>query len=498
MPCPILLYCFYIFFLCGLGPSRALQAQTAGPGGLADPIIWCRPQLSSTALPAWQLTDESRNLSVQERQVLNHWLVPNFRTISWQATFQLPDKVWANATLFIISEESLLNREEALWTWQAGEQLPLLYTNKRLAKLSQQQYLNTLDEKKQIKLHTYFQSRHPGREQWPSVFQLGKKPGTPVLPLHDWAGALAECILFPYVLSEQQRQSVESYLAMKYGITLGDANQPKDYMSSTGEVLWAANGQQDFHHRIIAIGKDLGSGWQQHKSQSAAAPDFLQFSLADSPVYNGFQDTPIADQTFWLLGDNDAALNDWQAGNNKHLARQWLVKTHGAAQIHLTSLRLDLGRWLSETTQPQQFSLLIDRSGNGDFDAPGLERIPLSQLENGQYGHFHNILWDVDGSGSDRFTLAYDHADEDLAALPSLRYYPNPSKVGQPWQWQLRLATEAALLFNISDIQGRNIKQQSFPPNTYFTQQELALSAGVYTLHFRFDDKQITRKLVVQ
>lgn len=481
-----------------MGPLRVLQAQAVGPGGLADPIIWCRPQLSSEALPVWQLTDESKSLSAQERQPLNHWLVPNFLRTNWQATFQLPKKTWANATIFIVSEESRLNREEALWTWQAGEQLPLLYTNKRLAQLSQQQYLNTLEEEKQIRLHTYFQSRHPAAEQWPSVFQLGKKPAMPALPLHDWTGAVAECILFPYVLSPQQRQSVESYLAMKYGITLGDATQPQDYLSSTGAVLWAADEQQDFHHRIVACGKDLGSGWQQHKSQSAIAPDLLQLSLVDSPVYNGFQDLSIADQTFWLLGDNDASLDDWQAGNNKHVARQWLVKTHGAAQIHLTTLRLDLGRWLSATTQPQQFFLLIDRSGHGDFDAAGVERIPLAQLENGQYGHFRNILWDTDGSGSDRFTLAYVDAAEELATSPSLRYYPNPTKAGQPWHWQLRLATEAAVLFNISDMQGRSVKQQSFPPNTYFTQQEIALSAGAYTLHFQFGDQQITQKLLVQ
>lgn len=492
------LYFYTLVFLYGLGYLAPLLAQRVGPGGLADPVFWCRPQLSSAGVLAWQLQDSLIPLPILQSQGVNHWLVPNFRTISWEVSFNLPDKVWANATLFTVYEESALNREEAVWSWQAKEYLPLLYTNKRLAKLSQQQYLNTLDEKKQVRLHTYFQSRHRKKEQWPSVFQLGKKPDMPALPINDWTGAIAECILFPYVLSKQQRQQVESYLAMKYGITLGSAEQPQDYLSSTGQVLWAAAAQQAFHHRVFACGKDLGSNWQQHKSQAAEAADLLQLSLANSPTYNGFQDLSIADQTFWLLGDNDASLDKWLAVNGKYLERQWLVKTHGAAQIHPTTLRFDLGRWLSETVRPEHFFLLIDRGASGNFSAPTIERIPLAAVEDGRFGYFRDILWDTDGSGSDHFTLAYTGANEALAELPRLRYYPNPTKAGQPWQWQLRLAAATEVLFTINDAQGRCLHQQSFHPSTYFAQQETALVAGVYHLHFRYGNNQITQKLIVQ
>jgi hypothetical protein len=40
--------------------------------------------------------------------------------------------------------------------------------------------------------------------------------------VHFYNGTIAEIIIYNRVLTEAERQKVESYLAVKYGITLGD------------------------------------------------------------------------------------------------------------------------------------------------------------------------------------------------------------------------------------------------------------------------------------
>jgi hypothetical protein len=50
---------------------------------------------------------------------------------------------------------------------------------------------------------------------------------------------LAEVIIYPTSLTVAQQNRVESYLAIKYGITL-DQTTPKDYTYSNGSIVWSA------------------------------------------------------------------------------------------------------------------------------------------------------------------------------------------------------------------------------------------------------------------
>lgn len=62
---------------------------------------------------------------------------------------------------------------------------------------------------------------------------------------HDYNGMTAEVIHYPAELSGTERYKVESYLAVKYGLTLSNANMngtesvtEGDYLSSAGTVIW--------------------------------------------------------------------------------------------------------------------------------------------------------------------------------------------------------------------------------------------------------------------
>lgn len=87
----------------------------------------------------------------------------------------------------------------------------------------------------------------------------------------DWAYYsnvdIAEEMTFNKTLSTTELLMVESYLAVKYGITLGNTTSPSDYMSSNAGLIWY--GQSAYHNNVIGIGRDDLSTLYQKQSHNA-------------------------------------------------------------------------------------------------------------------------------------------------------------------------------------------------------------------------------------
>src|SRR5690606_26564241 len=70
----------------------------------------------------------------------------------------------------------------------------------------------------------------------------------------------------------QERNRIQSYLAIKYGITLGTNGTSQDYVDSDGTVIWDTNtgtpAEDVFNYDIAGIGRDDASGLYQKQSRS--------------------------------------------------------------------------------------------------------------------------------------------------------------------------------------------------------------------------------------
>ena len=64
-------------------------------------------------------------------------------------------------------------------------------------------------------------------------------------------GYAPELIVFSRMLTPDERRKVESYLAVKYGITLKGS-----YLDSDGNLTWDMAENQAYHHRVTAVGTD--------------------------------------------------------------------------------------------------------------------------------------------------------------------------------------------------------------------------------------------------
>ena len=90
-------------------------------------------------------------------------------------------------------------------------------------------------------------------------------------PSFFMAGEFAEVITYNQTLSATDQNKVESYLAIKYGITLSNAGggTAGDYTASDGTTIWDASANPTYHNDVTGIGLDNDSDLDQQKSMSS-------------------------------------------------------------------------------------------------------------------------------------------------------------------------------------------------------------------------------------
>ena len=477
--------------------SMPILAQSAAPGGVNGAWQWWRSHSINAQAHQWQMGTEQFTFTETESNLVNYWPSPNWQFMTLPQRSSLPPSFTNSATIFVVYHPPVGEQEQVLWSWQVADHAPLVSTNKRLADLQERRYLNFFDERPGTRLQTYEYAEAQSVSGQAKTFALGQLTTPASIPAKKWTAPLAEFILFPKVLAADERARVESYLALKYGTTLGIAGKGTDYLSSSGLVLWEAKQNKDYHYRVFGLGRDNGSNWQQGHSCAAQAPDFLTLQLSEAPVQNGLRNLNLPDQTFLLIGDNDKLLewqvhpteNDWEI-----LSRHWRAAVKGNITDYPMEIRLDLGRWLGTATDAYEYQIIASKSNQFPWDE--IETYPQTELLKGRFGQFANINWPM---GSQfHFTLARRLRANTNTKHVNLRVYPNPVQQQQTWQWQLRLEQESVLTANLTNLKGQQLWQRQYKSNTYFAAEEVSLLAGTYWLTLRTNTETFTQKIVVQ
>lgn len=118
----------------------------------------------------------------------------------------------------------------------------------------------------------------------------------------NYYGDIAEMIVYGSKPTEIEQRKIQSYLAIKYGITLDNSagGDNGDYIASDGSVFWDALGNASHHNNIVAISKDLNSGLQQNKSKSINTGSVLTIEKVGGIV---------SDKATIVMGSNTGAIN---------------------------------------------------------------------------------------------------------------------------------------------------------------------------------------------
>lgn len=168
-------------------------------------------------------------------------------------------------------------------------------------------------------------------------------------------GYFVEIVAYNTALGDQARQRVESYLALKYGITL-DASV--DYLRSGGSDIYPSTGTHaGYVHDIAGIGRDDNSGLYQPTSRSQNVGNMITVSNPSN----------LQNNRFLVWGHNNGDLSeptDADVGGNieLRLSRVWRVSQTGSS-LGTVSITVDMS-WVSGSESADDLRLLVDTDGN--------------------------------------------------------------------------------------------------------------------------------------
>ncbi len=367
---PIIIFLIFLVPLLGWAQS---------PGGVAAPVLWVKP------------------LSVQEVKgsEINHNAVGTYDEIRKTMVLPAQKSLLAGVTFFCVSMSDTIN-EQALWRIGTDSATHVVMTNCRMAGLDEFKYINFQNKPSAIpQISTYCRKRALTDTLNEKTFVHIGTIGKDKIPVHDFKGALPEYVLYNRVLSLQERLRVESYLAIKYGISLSQA-YPTSYLDARGKTIWDAKRFGSYSGSIAGIGRDDLSGLMQPKSGSSETPQMLEIEAAE-----------LADQDFLIWGDNQQPLTFVRKrGEITKLQRGWVAAATGHFKDKSTNVSFQDNYFeeMHPLAKDEIYWLAIDDSGKGTYPI-GQSRYFANQSKITGTQKFVGIPWDLNGNGHDYFTL---------------------------------------------------------------------------------------------
>lgn len=259
-----------------------------------------------------------------------------------------------------------------------------------------------------------------GYQNWAnSDFVLGASPNVSDYSTFDdyYTGQIAEVLTYASILSSTESQKIQTYLAIKYGITID-----MDYVSGAGTTIYDVT---DYNNRIFGIGRESCQGLHQRQSKSQDDSDTAEIMLTigyNSLVGDTNSSTTgndLPDDTFVVIGDDDADRTAWTISadtaadapvsflvESERITREFKMQVTGAPA---SAIRMYVdGSKLPAIAATERIALVIaDASGdikNATFEDATDKILPMTEITDATSSYLNHFAVDVDVSG---YSTAY-------------------------------------------------------------------------------------------
>ena len=182
---------------------------------------------------------------------------------------------------------------------------------------------------------------------------------------------VGEVLVFPTVLSQADRERVNTYLAIKYGVDL-----VHDYVDGDGNVVWDTDGTRAaFSNSVAGIARDDCSTFEQRQSSSAIQNTIVTIGNGEIADDNASNPNDAGNDLSYLLWGHNGAQPAFlgQSGSTNfanRYNRTYKVSEYvgGVVSDAYQDLDIAFNRSNAELIGPDYtYALLIDRDGDGDF-----------------------------------------------------------------------------------------------------------------------------------
>ena len=185
-------------------------------------------------------------------------------------------------------------------------------------------------------------------------------------------GKISEVILYGGNLTTTERQQIDSYLAIKYGITLDQTSATNYLLSDGSTVVWDATANATYSNDIAGIARDNTiSCLHQKQSKSVNADAIVTMGHTDILATNQLNTNDLTDSTAMVWGNNNGAAT-WTATGAptgyEILSRQWRIQETGT--VDSVKLQFDVADANFDVPALQQgttYYLIYDSNNDNDL-----------------------------------------------------------------------------------------------------------------------------------
>ena len=412
-----------------------------------------------------------------------------------------------NSSLFIVLKSDS-NEENTLLTLERGT-FKISLSNKKIA-CDKDVLLNKGDSKNGIILsYLYNKNSLTGRKNGSLIIE------DLLFDDKEFKNQLAELIYIPRYVTTSEKAIIESYLSIKYGISL---NEGQSYFNSKGDKIWDIEQNEGYNFNITGIGKDKYTGLNQKQAKNSI-DDGLTIGLNKVMKSNIENDSQINDRVFLIWGNNgkSVVLEKSTDKNQKSMKRVWKFNTISDSVTKLkTQIKIDKKLMPIETkfdVNDKEFIwLAIDSLSSSNFNYNNAKYIKAS-INNENEIVFDNIVFnsDVDylftiikahpNEINSNYTSATDlqkKIDDENALYNQLLIYPNPVNANEKFNIQFNLKQSLNVLVQIADVNGKIIKTKNLGLIKKFIFSESIPVSGTFLILTSIDGKIEISKLIVK
>jgi len=212
---------------------------------------------------------------------------------------------------------------------------------------------------------------------------IGRKSASVFLDLNGgrlFDGRISEVIVFTDTLSSVEKQKVNSYLAIKYGITT-----QQHYLASTGALV--KDVLDGYGNNIAGIGRDDCSGLHQKQSKSVEPDAIVTIGMGTIASTNQTNSNSIpTDVSFLNWGHDDSSGTSWNSSNVAipgvdlaSIDRTWKFTEESDITNTLFQIEVDNANFDLPPMPPTADGIYyLLRDDDGDFTNGGTTYEPLS------------------------------------------------------------------------------------------------------------------------
>ncbi|MBP93330.1 MAG: hypothetical protein CMC55_04350 [Flavobacteriaceae bacterium] len=299
-------------------------------------------------------------------------------------------------------------------------------------------------------------------------------------------GDVGEVIIYNQKLSATDNQKVNSYLSLKYGISLNQTT-PTNYVNSNGTVIWDIILNTGYSTDVFGIGTDIASGLDQKVSQSANNSNgpilstTQHFTQANN---DALRTTSLGDGNFIFMAHDDGLEvfnSSFNGESNNRFSRVWKLDETG--EVNSVYFAIPKAAYNFPSGVP-----ILVLSNNASFD--GNDTV-IELLDDG-------IHYWAQFNPSDAWYLTFASTSTlNLLEVDSVLFsiYPNPVKT--TLNIPLKNTINNKLELMLYNITGQLVISEETNTTNGTAKLDMSkLLSGIYMLVIKNGDKQQIKKII--